>query len=120
MDLSTLTIDAARSAIAERTTTATALAESLYARIEDRDPAIGAFLTLSKDRALAKAAHIDALAAKGEKLPPLGGVAVGIKDAMVTRGVRATAGCKSMKKFITLYDSPVVAHMEEAGPVVLG
>src|SRR5437660_387449 len=120
MDLSTLTIDAARSAIAERTTTATALAESLYARIEDRDPAIGAFLTLSKDRALAKAAHIDALAAKGEKLPPLGGVPVGIKDVMVTRGVRTTAGSKILKNFIPPYDSTAVARMEAAGAVVLG
>src|SRR5438105_2172546 len=120
MDLSTLTIDAARSAIAERTTTATALAESLYARIEDRDPAIGAFLSLSKDRALAKAAHIDALAAKGEKLPPLGGVPVGIKDVMVTRGVRTTAGSKILKNFIPPYDSTAVARMEAAGAVVLG
>jgi aspartyl-tRNA(Asn)/glutamyl-tRNA(Gln) amidotransferase subunit A len=120
MALSTLTIDAARSAIAERKTTATALAESFYARIEKQDPAIGAYLTLSKDRALAKAAQIDALAAKGEPLPPLGGIPVGIKDVMITRGVRTTAGSKILKNFIPPYDCTAVARMEAAGAVVLG
>ena len=85
MNLDLLTIDAARSAVQERKTSAAALAESFYARIETEDPKIGAFLTLSKERALAKAEEMDALAAKGEKLPPLGGVPVGIKDVMVTK-----------------------------------
>ncbi|HYL15307.1 MAG TPA: Asp-tRNA(Asn)/Glu-tRNA(Gln) amidotransferase subunit GatA [Terriglobales bacterium] len=120
MEISSLTIDAARSAVAERKTTATALAESFYARIEKEDPAVGAYLTLSKDRALAKAAQVDALAAKGEKLPPLGGVPVGIKDVMITRGVRTTAGSKILKNFIPPYDCTAVARMEAAGAVVLG
>ena len=72
MDTSTLTIDVARSAVQERKATAVSLAEACYATIEKNDPQIGAFLTLSKERALAKAAEMDALAAKGEKLPPLG------------------------------------------------
>ena len=84
MDLNSLTIDAARSAIQERKTTAVALIESFYSKIEKDDPQIGAYLVLSKDRAFAKAAEIDARAAKGETLPPLGGVPVGIKDVMVT------------------------------------
>ena len=94
MDLNLLTIDAARSAVQERKISAVALAESFYARIEADDPKIGAFLTLSKERAMAKAAEMDALAARGEKFPPLGGVPVGIKDVMVTKGVRTTAGSK--------------------------
>jgi aspartyl-tRNA(Asn)/glutamyl-tRNA(Gln) amidotransferase subunit A len=72
MDLNLLSIDAARSAVQERRTTAVSLAEALYSKIETDDQEIGAYLTLSKERALAKAAKIDALAAKGEKLPPLG------------------------------------------------
>ena len=70
MNLNLLTIDAPRSAVQERKTTAAALAESFYAKIQSDDPKIGAFLTLCKDRALAKALEMDALAAKGEKLPP--------------------------------------------------
>src|SRR5882757_767961 len=120
MDITSLTIDAARSAVQERKTTATALAETFYAKIEKDDPQIGAFLTLSKERALAKAAEMDALAAKGEKLPALGGVPVGIKDVMVTRGVRTTAGSKILGNYIPPYDCTAVARIEAAGAVVLG
>jgi len=115
-----LTIDEVRSAVAERRTTASALAEEFYARIKQEDPGIGAFLTLSKERAMAKAAQIDKLAAAGDPLPPLAGVPVAIKDVMVTRGVRSTAGSKVIENFIPPYDCTAVARMEAAGAVVLG
>jgi aspartyl-tRNA(Asn)/glutamyl-tRNA(Gln) amidotransferase subunit A len=120
MDLNLLTIDAALSAVQERKTSAVALAESFYAKIDSDDPKIGAFLTLSKDRAMAKAAEMDALAAKGEKLPPLGGVPVGIKDVMVTKGVRTTAGSKILGNYVPPYDCTAVVRLEAAGAVVLG
>ena len=115
-----LTIDGVRSAIAEGKTTATALAEEFYTRIKQEDPEIGAFLTLCKDRALDQAARIDKMAAEGKPLPPLAGVPVGIKDVMVTRGVRTTAGSKILENFVPPYDSTAVARMEAAGAVVLG
>ena len=120
MDLNLLTIDAARSAVQERKTSAVALAEAYYAKIESDDPKIGAYLTLSKVRAMAKAIEIDALAAKGDKLPPLGGVPVGIKDVMVTKGVRSTAGSKILGNYIPPYDCTAVTRLEAAGAVVLG
>jgi aspartyl-tRNA(Asn)/glutamyl-tRNA(Gln) amidotransferase subunit A len=120
VDTQSLTIDATRAAIQERRTTATALAEDFYQRIEKQDPEIGAYLTLSKERALAKALEIDALAATGGKLPPLGGVPVAIKDVMATRGVRTTAGSKILGNYIPPYDCTAVARMESAGAVVLG
>jgi aspartyl-tRNA(Asn)/glutamyl-tRNA(Gln) amidotransferase subunit A len=120
MDPQSLTIDAIRAAIQERRTTAFALAEEFYLRIEKQDPEIGAYMTLSKERALAKAVEIDALAAKGEELPPLGGVPVAIKDVMVTRGVRTTAGSKILGNYVPPYDCTAVARMEAAGAVVLG
>jgi aspartyl-tRNA(Asn)/glutamyl-tRNA(Gln) amidotransferase subunit A len=120
MNLNLLTIDAARSAVQERETSATALAESFYARIESDDPKIGAFLTLSKERAMAKAVEMDRLAAKGEKLPPLGGVPVAIKDVMVTKGIRTTAGSKILGNYVPPYDCTAVARLDAAGAVVLG
>jgi aspartyl-tRNA(Asn)/glutamyl-tRNA(Gln) amidotransferase subunit A len=120
MDPQSLTIDATRAAIQERRTTATALTEDFYQRIEKQDPLIGAYLTLSKERALTKASAIDALAARGEKLPPLAGVPVAIKDVMVTRGVRTTAGSRILGDYVPPYDCTAVARMEAAGAVVLG
>jgi aspartyl-tRNA(Asn)/glutamyl-tRNA(Gln) amidotransferase subunit A len=113
-------MDAAREAVQQRKTSAVALAEAFYAKIEQDDPHIGAYLTLSRERALGKAAEMDSLADKGEKLPALGGVPVGIKDVMVTRGVRTTAGSKILGDYIPPYDCTAVARLEAAGAVVLG
>src|SRR5437868_6147138 len=120
MNLNLLTIEGARSAVQERRTSAVALTESFYAKIENDDPKIGAFLTLSKERAIAKAAEMDAVAARGEKLPPLGGVPVGIKDVMVTKGIRTTAGSKILGNYVPPYDCTAVSRLEAAGAVVLG
>jgi len=120
MNLASLTIDAARSAIQEGRTTALALAEEHYARIQQEDGQIGAFLTLSKERALEQADRIDRMAAEGKALPPLAGVPVGIKDVMSTRGVRTTAGSKILQNYIPPYDCTAVARMEAAGAVILG
>src|SRR5882762_2253696 len=114
------TIDSVRSAIAERRTTAAALADEFYTRIKQEDPGIGAFLSLSKERAAAKAAEIDKLAEAGNPLPPLAGVPVAIKDVLCTRGVRTTAGSKILETFIPPYDCTAVARMEAAGAMVLG
>ncbi len=120
MDLTSLTIDSARSAVQERKTTAVALAEAHYTQIQKEDGRIGSYLTLSKERALEQADRIDRMAAEGKTLPLLGGVPVGIKDVLSTRGVRTTAGSKILDKYIPPYDCTVVARMEESGAVVLG
>src|ERR1035438_9782084 len=98
-----MTIDGVRAAIAGKATTATALAEQHYARIAADDVPVSeggknihSFLALSKERALAQAAKIDALAAKGDALPPLAGVPVAIKDVLVMQGSPATAGSKGL------------------------
>src|ERR1700751_1637615 len=120
MELNLLTIDAARSAIQERKTTSMALVESHYERIQREDSAIGAFLTLTKERAMEQADRMDRMAAEGKPLPPLGGVPVAIKDVRCTRGVRTTAGSKILEDFIPPYDCTAVARLEAAGAVVLG
>ena len=120
MNIDLLTIDSARTSIMERQTTATALAESFYKKIEAEDEKIGAYLTLCKERAFSQAARIDVLADKGDPLPPLAGVPVGVKDVMVTRGVRTTAGSKVLSNFVPPYDCTAVAKLEAAGAVVLG
>jgi aspartyl-tRNA(Asn)/glutamyl-tRNA(Gln) amidotransferase subunit A len=120
MELRHLTIDAARNSIQERKTTALALAESHYARIEQDDAKIGAFLTLCKERALEQADRMDRMSAEGKTLPPLGGVPVAVKDVMSTRGIRTTAASKILRHYIPPYDCTAVARMEAAGAVILG
>src|SRR5581483_3165147 len=118
--LDLLTVESARTAVQERQVTATALAEGFFRKIEKEDGEVHAYLSLSKERALAQAARMDALADKGEPLPPLGGVPLAIKDVLVTRGVTTTAGSKILQNFVPAYDSTAVARLEQAGAVILG
>jgi aspartyl-tRNA(Asn)/glutamyl-tRNA(Gln) amidotransferase subunit A len=120
MNIDTLTIDGARKLVESREVSAVALAEAHYARIEERDGVIGAFLTLTKERALKQAEHIDCLAEKGDPLPPLAGVPVGIKDVLMARGERTTAGSRFLEKFVAPYDATAVERLEAAGAVCLG
>jgi len=118
------TIDSVRDSIAARSATATAIAEDHYARIAVEDgpsgKAINSFLSLSRDRALSQAAKIDALAQKGDPLPPLAGVPVGIKDVLTMTGSPATAGSKILEGYHPPYDATSVAKLEAAGAVLLG
>jgi aspartyl-tRNA(Asn)/glutamyl-tRNA(Gln) amidotransferase subunit A len=118
------TIQEVRTAIANKTTTAAAVAEQHYARIAAEDGPSGknihSFLTLSRERALAQAAKIDAMAAKGDALPPLAGVPVGIKDVLTMTGSPATAGSKILEGYMPPYDATVVKKLEAAGAVLLG
>jgi aspartyl-tRNA(Asn)/glutamyl-tRNA(Gln) amidotransferase subunit A len=120
MDLTTLTIESARTAIAEKHVTASGLVERFYSKIKADDPEIHAYLALAEDRAFTQAKYIDGLVSKGAALPPLAGVPVGIKDVMVTKGVRTTAGSKILENFIPPYDCTAVAKLEAAGAIVLG
>jgi aspartyl-tRNA(Asn)/glutamyl-tRNA(Gln) amidotransferase subunit A len=120
VDLHSLTIDSTRSAIAQRKFTATDLVKEFYQKIKSEDPEIHAYLTLCEDRALQQAGCIDRLASAGDPLPPLAGVPVGIKDVMVTNGVRTTAGSKILENFTPPYDCTAVARLEAAGAIVLG
>jgi aspartyl-tRNA(Asn)/glutamyl-tRNA(Gln) amidotransferase subunit A len=120
MQIDTLTIDSTRAAIAAKQITASELVEQFYGKIKAEDPEIHAYLTLSEDRAFAQAKRIDELLNKGGPLPSLAGVPIGIKDVMVTKGVRTTAGSKILDNFIPPYDCTAVARLEAAGAIMLG
>jgi aspartyl-tRNA(Asn)/glutamyl-tRNA(Gln) amidotransferase subunit A len=120
VNINLLTVASTRTAIEERQFTAAAVVEEFYKKIAAEDGDIHAYLTLSKERALAQAERIDKLADKGDPLPPLAGVPMAIKDAMVTKGVRSTAGSKILENYIPPYDCTAVTRLEAAGAIILG
>lgn len=120
MKIEALTIDGVRAAVASGETTATAVAELHYERIKDQDSKINSFLAISRERALAQAAKIDEMATRGESLPPLAGVPMGIKDVLAMQGTPATAGSLILKGYRPPYDATAVTRLEAAGAVLLG
>ena len=109
-----------RAGIESGTTKATDITVSYYDRIEKKNPRLNAYLSLTKERALAAAARVDNLAAKGAPLPPLAGIPIGIKDVLVMRGAPATAGSKILEGYRPPYDATAVTKLEAAGAVLLG
>ena len=114
------TFAALRTEIAARRVKACDLAASYYQRIEKINPQLNVYLSLTKDRALAQSARVDDLATKGDPLPPLAGIPVGIKDVLVMQGAPATAGSKILQEYQPPYDCTAVARLEAAGAVLLG
>jgi len=96
------------------------LAASYYDRIETVNPYLNVYLSLTKERAFEQAARVDALAAKGDPLPALAGVPVGIKDVLVMQGAPSTAGSKILQGYRPPYDATAVAKLDAAGAVLLG
>ncbi len=114
------TLGALRAEISAGRVKAADLAASYYQRIEKLNPRLNVYLSLTKERALAQAEHIDAMAAKGDELPPLAGIPVGIKDVLVMQGAPSTAGSKILQGYRPPYDCTAVAKLEAAGAVLLG
>jgi aspartyl-tRNA(Asn)/glutamyl-tRNA(Gln) amidotransferase subunit A len=100
--------------------TAERIALDALARIDAKNGALNAFLTVARDEALAQARAVDAKRARGEALGPLAGVPVGVKDAICTRGVRSTAGSNALGEYVPPYDASVVEKLRAADAVVVG
>jgi len=106
--------------ISAGTTKASGLAAAYYDRIAQINPRLNVYLSFTRERALAQAERIDALAAKGDPLPPLAGIPVAIKDVLVMQGAPATAGSKILQGYWPPYDATVVTKLEAAGAMLLG
>jgi aspartyl-tRNA(Asn)/glutamyl-tRNA(Gln) amidotransferase subunit A len=101
-------------------TSAVATVEACLERITAIEPSVGAFITVTAERALDRARALDATRENGGALGPLHGVPVALKDNMCTAGVPTTAGSKILRGFIPPYDAHVVQRLEAAGAVIIG
>ena len=107
-----------REAIGSGRASAVEVCRAALDRIAAVDPALGAFRVVAAERALARAADLDARPA-GSDLP-LVGVPVALKDNICTRGVTTTAASRMLADYVPPYDAAVVERLEAAGAVIIG
>jgi amidase len=98
----------------------TELVEHALGRIGALDAGLGAFLTVTPERALAAAARAESQLRQGGDLPPLLGVPTAIKDLNNTAGVRTTFGSRTMADFVPTVDDAVVTKLAAAGTISVG
>jgi len=120
MTFSPLTIAEIQAKLRSRETTASEITQQYLTRIHERDTAINAFLCVAGERALEQAEAIDQKVARGEVLPPLAGVPVAIKDALLTKGVATTAGSRMLEGYVPPYNATTVERLEQAGAILVG
>ena len=112
------------SEIAELVTTGEISAIEILERhlnhIEQYEKDVHAFNLVTIDEARAAAEETDKLIAKGEKVGPLAGVPVAVKDNLCTEGIPTTASSKILEGWKPPYDATVVKKLKEAGATIVG
>lgn len=96
------------------------LARCYLERIDERDPTLRAFITVDADYVLAQARAADRVLAAGERVHPLTGIPVAVKDTIPTAGLRTTGGSRLLEDWLPDSDPPVVQRLRERGAVVIG
>ncbi len=114
------TIHEAVAALRRGEVSAVELTEAVLQTIQDRDPAVRAYLTVAADSALEAARTIDAARARGEPLGPLAGAPLAVKDNILTAGLRTTCASRLLENFIPVEDATVVRRLKAAGAIIIG
>jgi len=107
-------------ALAKGETTSVELTQAHLDRIAAVDGQVKAFLHVDSEGALAQAKDVDARRKSGEKLSPIAGVPLALKDVLAQKGVPTTAGSKILQGWRPPYDSTVVSKIKDAGVVIMG
>ncbi|MEK6665095.1 MAG: Asp-tRNA(Asn)/Glu-tRNA(Gln) amidotransferase subunit GatA [candidate division NC10 bacterium] len=100
--------------------TPTRVVETYFQRIETLDPQVRAYVTLTRESALARAEAAEKRLKAGNPRGPLDGVPLAIKDVICTKGVRTTCSSKILENFVPPYDATVMMRLSAAGAVMLG
>jgi aspartyl-tRNA(Asn)/glutamyl-tRNA(Gln) amidotransferase subunit A len=119
IDLTKLTIAKARQGLKNNDFTSVDLTKAYLELIKKKDPEINAFITITEDLALRQAKEADERIAKGTD-SILTGIPCAIKDNIMVKGEKCTAGSKILESYVAPYDATVIKKLKEHGAVILG
>ncbi len=96
------------------------IVDALLARIEKVNPKVNAYCTVVPEMAREAAKKAETKVMRGEKVGPLHGVPVSIKDLTITAGIRTTWGSKIYEHFVPEEDALSVQRLKAAGAIIMG
>jgi aspartyl-tRNA(Asn)/glutamyl-tRNA(Gln) amidotransferase subunit A len=118
--LSSLTLSEASELVHSKKISPAELTKACLGRIEQLNPKLNAFITVTADSALVEARAAEAEIQRGDWKGPLHGIPIALKDLADTAGVRTTAASGLFKDRVPTQDAEVVRRLRAAGAVLLG
>jgi len=120
MDLHELSIQQAHKLLSSREISSQELTRAYLARIQQLDPQIKSYVTVSEKLAIEQAQEADRRIKTGEGLTPLTGIPYSAKDSLSTRGVRTTCSSKILENYKPFFDCTAIQKLNSANSVLLG
>ena len=119
-DLAALTLKQAADLIRRREVSPVELTQACLTRIDKYNPSINAFITVTREQALATAREMEAEQKRGKLRGPLHGIPIALKDNIDTAGTKTTAASAVFKDRVPAEDAEVVVRLKRAGAILLG
>ncbi len=119
-NLHQLTIKEASELLKKGEITSVALTEAIFERINGIEPLVGAYITLTKEKAMEMAKDSDERRAQGKTLSEIDGIPIAVKDLFQTKDVRTTAASKILEDFVPFFESTSTQKLWDAGAVLIG
>jgi aspartyl-tRNA(Asn)/glutamyl-tRNA(Gln) amidotransferase subunit A len=119
-DLASLTLKAASELLRLKAASPVDLTQACLKRIESYNSTLHAFITVTREQALATAREMEAEQRRGKWRGPLHGIPIALKDNIDTAGIRTTAASELFKDRVPSEDAEVVRRLKDAGAVFLG
>lgn len=120
MNFSELTINDLHGGLKRKEYSARELAEYFLEKIDKNDKDVLSFLTVSEELAFNQAKEADDLIKKGNDFPVLAGVPCAIKDSILVKNIRCTAGSKILENYTAPYDATCIKKLKSEYCVILG
>ena len=120
MDVLDLSIEELHQKISQKEVSVNELVSLFLSQIDKEDKDINAFLKVFKDDAEKQAEAIDKKISKQQTISQIEGIPIAIKDNMLVKGKRCTAGSKILSNYIAPYDAFVIKRLKEKGAIIIG
>ncbi|SFF29310.1 aspartyl/glutamyl-tRNA(Asn/Gln) amidotransferase subunit A [Paenibacillus algorifonticola] len=120
MSLFDLRLQDVHNKLSHKELSVTELVDESFARIKATEASIQAFLTLNEEGARQHAAELDKQLQAGAERGLLFGLPAGIKDNIVTEGLRTTCASQFLDNYNPIYDGTVVSKLKSAQSVTIG
>ena len=96
------------------------LTGDIFSRVDEVEDKIGAYLTVTRDKALSNAKAVDEKISRGEKIFPLEGIPCAVKDNICTKGIKTTCASKILENFVPPYDATAYKKLSAQNPILIG